>query len=115
MVDKAAGVCVDSAKVHGIDHICRQYSLRDQAFLPLTPQGRPILVQASSSAPEITSAAKHSDAVFTAQGTIEEGPAVYPNPKSRAQSQRTQPEHGLVLPRLVTIIVGVAAKVQPGA
>ncbi len=98
MVDKAAGVCVDSAKVHGIDHIGRQYSLRDQAFLPLTPQGRPILVQASSSAPEITSAANTRRQSSQRRAPSRRGPPSFPTPSRGPSHNGHNPSTGWSYP-----------------
>ena len=103
------------SKVHRIDHVGKYYSVQGPALLPPTPQGRPIIVQAGSSGPGIAFAAKYAEAVFTAQGTIEEGRAFYENLKSQATRNGRKPEHVLILPGIVTIIGGTEAEAQEKA
>lgn len=115
VVDKARGVYADPAKVHRIDHAGKYYSVQGPALLPPTPQGRPIIVQAGSSGPGIAFAAKYAEAVFTAQGTIEEGRAFYASLKSQAAANRRNPDHVLILPGIVTVLGGTEAEAQARA
>lgn len=115
VVDKEAGVYADAAKVHRIDHEGKYFSVQGPALLPPTPQGRPVLVQAGSSGPGIAFAAKYAEAVFTAQGTIEEGRAFYANLKSQVEQNGRNPDHVVVLPGIVTIIGGTEAEAQAKA
>ncbi|HWJ98830.1 MAG TPA: LLM class flavin-dependent oxidoreductase [Acidimicrobiales bacterium] len=115
VVDKERGVYADADKVHRIDHVGKHYSVQGPALLPPTPQGRPIIVQAGSSGPGIAFAAKYAEAVFTAQGTIDEGRAFYANLKSQAAALGRNPEHLHVLPGIVTVIGGTEAEAQAKA
>ncbi|MDR5699108.1 LLM class flavin-dependent oxidoreductase [Agromyces aerolatus] len=115
VVDKARGVYADPAKVHRIDHVGRYFSVQGPSLLPPTPQGRPVIVQAGSSGPGIAFAAKYAEAVFTAQGTIEEGRAFYANLKSQAAGNGRNPDHVIVLPGIVTVIGGTEAEAQAKA
>ena len=115
VVDKARGIYADADKVHRIDHVGKHYSVQGPALLPPTPQGRPIIVQAGSSGPGIAFAAKYAEAVFTAQGTIDEGRAFYANLKSQAAALGRNPDHLHVLPGIVTVIGGTEAEAQAKA
>ena len=114
-MDKKSGIYADPAKVHRIDHQGKYYSVQGPALLPPTPQGRPIIVQAGSSGPGIAFAARHAEAVFTAQGTIEEGRAFYENLKSQAAGNGRNPDHVLILPGIVTVIGGTEAEAKAKA
>jgi FMN-dependent oxidoreductase (nitrilotriacetate monooxygenase family) len=115
VVDKASGVYADPEKVHRIDHVGARYSVQGPALLPPTPQGRPVLVQAGSSGPGIAFAAKYAEAVFTAQGTIEEGREFYANLKSQVSANGRNPDHVLILPGIVTVIGGTEVEAQEKA
>ncbi|MGM7775809.1 LLM class flavin-dependent oxidoreductase [Arthrobacter sp. KNU-44] len=115
IVDKARGIYADEDKVHRIGHVGKYYSVQGPALLPPTPQGRPIIVQAGSSGPGIAFAAKYAEAVFTAQGTVNEGRAFYANLKSQATALGRNPEHLHVLPGIVTVIGGTEAEAQAKA
>lgn len=115
VVDKERGVYAEPAKVHRIDHAGSRYSVQGPGLLPPTPQGRPVLVQAGSSGPGIAFAAKYAEAVFTAQGTIEEGRAFYTNLKSQVADHGRNPDHVLILPGIVTVIGGTEAEAQEKA
>lgn len=115
VVDKARGVYADPDKVHRIDHAGTYFSVQGPSLLPPTPQGRPVIVQAGSSGPGIAFAAKYAEAVFTAQGTIEEGRAFYANLKSQAAANGRNTDHVIVLPGIVTVIGGTEAEAQEKA
>ncbi|WP_254431306.1 LLM class flavin-dependent oxidoreductase [Agromyces sp. Marseille-P2726] len=115
VVDKARGVYADPDKVHRIDHVGKYFSVQGPALLPPTPQGRPVIVQAGSSGPGVAFAAKYAEAVFTAQGTIEEGRAFYANLKSQAAAHGRNTDHIVVLPGLVTVIGSTEAEAQAKA
>lgn len=115
VVDKEKGVYADPAKVHRIDHDGPRFQVQGPALLPPTPQGRPIIVQAGSSGPGIAFAAKYAEAVFTAQGTIDEGRAFYANLKSQAAARGRNPDHVIVLPGIVTVIGSTEAEAQAKA
>lgn len=115
VVNKETGVYADPSKVHRIDHNGPRFSVQGPALLPPTQQGRPVIVQAGSSGPGIAFAAKYAEAVFTAQGTIEEGREFYANLKGQAAAIGRNPDHIIVLPGIVTVIGGTEAEAQAKA
>ncbi|NUP02113.1 MAG: NtaA/DmoA family FMN-dependent monooxygenase, partial [Nonomuraea sp.] len=68
------------------------------------PQGHPLLVQAGSSEDGKEFAARHAEAVFTAQQTLEEGQEFYTDLKRRLAAYGRRPEEVLVLPGISPII-----------
>lgn len=112
VIDKARGVYADPAKVHRIDHVGERFAVQGPGLLPPTPQGRPVIVQAGSSGPGIAFAARYAEAVFTAQGTIEEGREFYATLKSQAEAAGRNPDHVLILPGIVTVIGSTEAEAQ---
>jgi FMN-dependent oxidoreductase (nitrilotriacetate monooxygenase family) len=115
VVDKETGVYADPSKVHRIDHVGEYFSVQGPGLLPPTPQGRPVIVQAGSSGPGVAFAAKYAEAVFTAQGTLDEGRAFYSNLKSQAAANGRNPDHLIVLPGIVTVLGGTEAEAQAKA
>jgi FMN-dependent oxidoreductase (nitrilotriacetate monooxygenase family) len=72
--------------------------------LPRCPQGQPLLVQAGSSGDGKDFAARHAEAVFTAQQTLAEGQAFYADMKRRAALAGRDPDGIKILPGLVPVL-----------
>src|SRR6185503_12154118 len=72
--------------------------------VPRSPQGRPLLVQAGSSEVGKDLAARHADAVFTAQPTLADGKAFYADLKRRAARFGRDPGHLKILPGIAPVI-----------
>ena len=77
LADKAAGVWGDQDRVHTVDHSGRYFSVRGPLNVPRSPQGHPLIVQAGSSEDGKELAARHAEAVFTAQQTLEDAQDFY--------------------------------------
>src|ERR1700751_2049362 len=54
ILDKANNCFADPAKVHRLDHICRDFPSRGAFRVPRSPQGHPVLIQAGQSGVEAT-------------------------------------------------------------
>ncbi|MCC8402364.1 LLM class flavin-dependent oxidoreductase [Paraburkholderia sp. MMS20-SJTN17] len=67
--DAGIGRSLDCSRVRRIDWKGRFYSVAGPLNAPRTPQDRPVLVQAGSSATGKAFAARHAEAVFTAHLT----------------------------------------------
>jgi FMN-dependent oxidoreductase (nitrilotriacetate monooxygenase family) len=110
VADPESGIWADAGKVHVIDHDGRFYRVRGPLNLPRCPQGHPLLVQAGSSRDGKDFAARHAEAVFTAQQTLEEGQAFYADLKRRAALAGRDPDGVKILPGLVTVIGSTEAE-----
>ncbi|QIS05409.1 NtaA/DmoA family FMN-dependent monooxygenase [Nocardia brasiliensis] len=112
VLDTAAGVFADPDKVHTIDFAGPRFKVRGPLNSPRTPQGRPLLVQAGSSESGKEFAARHAEAVFTAQRTLAEGQAFYRDLKSRLPKYGRGADELKVLPGLVPFIADTEAEAR---
>ncbi|EIF33138.1 FMN-dependent oxidoreductase, nitrilotriacetate monooxygenase family [Burkholderia sp. Ch1-1] len=106
IADRASGRYANPARVHAIAHAGRHFQVRGPLNLPRSPQGRPVLVQAGGSEAGVALAARHADAVFTAQTTFEGAQDFYRDIKARAVAHGRHADHLLVLPGLYPVIGG---------
>jgi FMN-dependent oxidoreductase (nitrilotriacetate monooxygenase family) len=104
LADPAAGVWADESKIHAIDHRGRFFSVRGPLNLPRSPQGYPVLVQAGSSEHGKDFAARHAEAVFTAQHTLADAQAFYADLKRRVRLAGRDPDGVKILPGIVPVI-----------
>ncbi|GED71600.1 monooxygenase [Brevibacillus reuszeri] len=102
--DKASGIYANNSKVHEPNHRGKHFSVRGPLNLSRSPQGRPLLVQAGSSADGKDFAAEYAEAIFTAQQTIEDARAFYADVKARIAQLGRIPEHVKILPGICPII-----------
>jgi FMN-dependent oxidoreductase (nitrilotriacetate monooxygenase family) len=112
VADPAGAVWAEAAKVHPIEHKGRFFSVRGPLNLPRSPQGHPLLVQAGSSEDGRDFAARHAEAVFTAQQTLADGQAFYADLKRRATRAGRDPDGVKILPGLVPVIGSTEAEAQ---
>ncbi|MDN4524568.1 LLM class flavin-dependent oxidoreductase [Fictibacillus fluitans] len=104
IADQEAGIFADERKVHEIHHRGNFFSVKGPLNIPRSPQGRPVLVQAGSSADGIDFAGQYAEAVFTAQQTLEEAQRFYQEIKTRAAAFGRSPESVKVLPGICPVI-----------
>ncbi|MDN3564428.1 LLM class flavin-dependent oxidoreductase [Paeniroseomonas aquatica] len=110
--DRAAGRYAAPGRIRRIDHAGAHYRVAGPLNLPRGPQGRPVFVQAGSSETGRGFAARHAEAVFTAQ--MEKATAVefYADLKARAAALGRPANQVLVLPGLCPVIGGTEAEAQ---
>jgi FMN-dependent oxidoreductase (nitrilotriacetate monooxygenase family) len=102
--NKETGIYADPAKVHELNHKGEFFSVKGPLNVPRSPQGRPLLVQAGSSQDGRQFAAKHAEAIFTAQQTFESARSFYEDIKQRAMRLGRNSEHVVILPGICPII-----------
>ncbi|MGX6600754.1 LLM class flavin-dependent oxidoreductase [Micromonosporaceae bacterium Da 78-11] len=102
--DKESGIWGDDSKVHPPAHAGPYFQVAGALDLPRSPQGRPLIVQAGSSADGKDLAARYAEAVFTAQQTLEDAQAFYADLKARALRFGRDPDSVKILPGLVPAI-----------
>ncbi|ORC49207.1 monooxygenase [Burkholderia sp. A27] len=112
VADQASGRYADPARVHAIAHHGRHFQVRGPLNLPRSPQGRPVLVQAGGSDAGVALAARHADAVFTAQTTFDGAQQFYRDIKARAAVHGRNPDHLLVLPGLYPVVGGTLSEAR---
>ena len=110
--DKAQGRWGDHERVHPIEHAGDHFSVAGALNLPRSPQGRPVLVQAGSSEDGRDFAARHAEAIFTAQQTLGDAQAFYADVKARARRHGRDPDLVKVLPGIVPAIGSTEAEAR---
>lgn len=81
--DRDGGVYADTSRINPIDHRGTHFAVKGPLNIQRGPQGRPLLVQAGSSEDGKEFAARHAEAVFTAQQTLEDAQEFYADLKAR--------------------------------
>ncbi|MEU6715531.1 LLM class flavin-dependent oxidoreductase [Nonomuraea sp. NPDC046802] len=102
--DRAGGRYADIGKIHAIEHLGEHFSVSGPLNTSRTPQGHPLLVQAGSSEDGKEFAARHAEAVFTAQQTLADGQEFYADLKGRLAAHGRRHEDVLILPGISPII-----------
>jgi len=110
--DRERGAFSQPERIRAIDFAGEYYQVAGPLNLPRSPQGRPVLVQAGSSETGRDFAARHAEAVFTAQLDQASAQAFYADLKSRAAAHGRDPDRLLVLPGLSPLIAPTEAEAR---
>jgi FMN-dependent oxidoreductase (nitrilotriacetate monooxygenase family) len=102
--DKESGQWFDPEKMHILNHAGPHFRVRGPLNVSRSPQGRPVVAQAGSSAVGMDLAARTADMVFTAQPTIAEGRAFRSAMRERAVGHGRAPDDIRVFPGLMPIV-----------
>jgi FMN-dependent oxidoreductase (nitrilotriacetate monooxygenase family) len=103
--DKEKGVFGDPQKVHYVDYEGRWVRTRGPLPTPRSPQGRPVLMQAGSSARGRDFAARWAEAIFTDQPSLAALQAFYDDIKGRMVERGRRPEDCAIL-NASTFVIG---------
>ena len=112
VLDKGSGQFADLAKVHEIQHQGNHFQVHGPLNIARPPQGRPLLVQAGSSEAGKEYAARHAEAVFTAQQTLADGQQFYADLKGRLGRHGRRPEEVVILPGICAVLGGTEAEAR---
>ncbi len=93
-----------SGGIRAINHAGPHYQVAGPLNMPRGPQGRPVFVQAGSSETGRRFAARHAEAVFTAQMEKATAKEFYADLKGLAAEEGRSPEQVLILPGLSPVI-----------
>lgn len=110
--DAEAGTYLDGSKMHRLDHRGQHFSIDGPLNLSRSPQGHPVLIQAGSSGPGMSLAARIAEVVFTAQQDIETAQGFYRDLKHQVVANGRNPQHCLVMPGVMPILGATAAEAQ---
>jgi FMN-dependent oxidoreductase (nitrilotriacetate monooxygenase family) len=108
--DRAGGRYADPGRIRRVDHVGGHYRVAGPLNLPRCPQGRPVFVQAGSSDAGRGFAARHAEAVFTAQMEKATALEFYADLKARARALGRPTDQVLVLPGLSPVIGSTEAE-----
>ena len=102
--DRGSGTYARAGSIRAINHQGAHYSVAGPLNVPRTPQGRPVFVQAGSSETGRRFAARHAEAVFTAQMEKATAQAFYADLKALVVAEGRPPDQVLILPGLSPVI-----------
>ncbi|MDP9985389.1 FMN-dependent oxidoreductase (nitrilotriacetate monooxygenase family) [Arthrobacter oryzae] len=98
VADAGSGLFADPSLIHKIGHEGKYLRVAGPLNTPRSPQGRPVFVQAGSSADGKAFAAEHAEAVFTAHQSLASAQVFYSDIKEQAAAFGRDPGQLLVLP-----------------
>src|SRR5436853_3080596 len=110
--DRDGGRYARKDRIRAIDHKGDYYQVAGPLNLPRTPQGRPVFVQAGSSDTGRRFAARHAEAVFTAQMEKSTAQAFYADLKSLVVAEGRAPDQALILPGLSPVIASTETEAK---
>lgn len=108
--DRAGGVYARPGAVRPVRHAGKFYQVAGALNVPRGPQGRPVFVQAGSSETGRRFAARHAEAVFTAQMEKATARDFYADLKRLAVAEGRDPSQVLILPGLSPVIGSTEAE-----
>ncbi|MCS6933345.1 MAG: LLM class flavin-dependent oxidoreductase [Acetobacteraceae bacterium] len=104
VLDPAAPLFADPAKVRRIDHEGRYFKVRGPLNVPRPPQGRPVFVQAGASDRGRDFAARWAEVVFITPPSIEAATAARADLRARAEKFGRDPDSLKVLPGVCPVV-----------
>ncbi len=110
--DRGSGEYARADGIRAMKHIGAHYQVTGPLNLPRGPQGRPVFVQAGSSETGRRFAARHAEAVFTAQMEKATARDFYADLKRLAADEGRTPQQVLILPGLSPVIGSTEAEAQ---
>ena len=110
--DRAGGQYARAGGIRAVQHVGAHYQVTGPLNLPRCPQGRPVFVQAGSSETGRRFAARHAEAVFTAQMEKATAKAFYADLKALAADEGRAPQQVLILKGLSPVIGSTEAEAQ---
>jgi len=96
--DKPSGRYYDPAKLHVLDHQGKHFKVRGPLNSAMTPQGRPILVQAGAAEQGQAIAAAYADVVYAMPFDLGSAQSYYSTLKGRLAAFGRTPDELLILP-----------------
>jgi FMN-dependent oxidoreductase (nitrilotriacetate monooxygenase family) len=104
IMDKAAGIFGDAAKVHYANYEGKYVKTRGPLSLPRSPQGRPVLMQAGASPRGREFAARWAEAIFCGATGVAACVEFYADIKSRMKAHGRAPGQCTILPAISVVL-----------
>lgn len=102
--DNASGQYFVNEKIKPVNHQGKYFQVQGPLNITRSPQGRPVIIEAGSSADGQKLAAATAEVVFTAAATLEEAQTFYRAQKQQVKEAGRNPEHMLILPGVMPIV-----------
>lgn len=110
--DREHGIRYRPGSVRRTGARTEHYAVEGPLNISRSPQGRPVLFQAGSSSDGKAFAARHADAVFTAQPDLAEGREFYADLKARVAAAGRKPDELKILPGLYGVIESTTRRAE---
>jgi FMN-dependent oxidoreductase (nitrilotriacetate monooxygenase family) len=110
--DRTQGLYARADRIRPVNHRGAHYKVAGPLNMPRGPQGRPVLVQAGSSDTGRRFAARHAEAIFTAQMEKATAQAFYADLKALVAAEGRPLDQALILPGLSPLIAGTEAEAR---
>ncbi len=110
--DRASGVYARADRIRPVNHRGEHYKVAGPLNIPRGPQGRPVFVQAGSSETGRRFAARHAEAIFTAQMEKATAQAFYADLKALVSAEGRALDQALILPGLSPLIAPTEAEAR---
>ncbi|WP_213816123.1 LLM class flavin-dependent oxidoreductase [Glaciihabitans sp. dw_435] len=108
--DAETGIYADPSKVHEIDYVGKIFSVKGPLNISRSPQGRPVLIQAGSSATGKAFGGKYADVIFTAQSDLPTAQAFYREMNQIAIDSGRPAESIRIMPGLSPVVAATHAE-----
>ena len=102
--DAASGQYFVNDKISPINHVGEHFQVQGPLNITRSPQGRPVIIEAGSSADGQKLAAETAEVVFTAAASLEEAQAFYQSQKAQVAAAGRNPEHVVIMPGVMPIV-----------
>ncbi|MDR4307606.1 LLM class flavin-dependent oxidoreductase [Chelatococcus sambhunathii] len=112
VLDRAAGVYADPAKVHYANHKGRWFQARGPLNIPRSPQGRPLIIQAGSSGRGKAFAARWSEVIFALQPNITRMTAFTKDVRAALETAGRAPDAAKVMMAMMPFIGDTRAEAE---
>lgn len=110
--DKAAGIFLDPAKQHALNHKGEFFSVAGPLGVSRSPQGEPVIFQAGDSHDGRDLGAAIAEGIYATGDNFEDAQEYYQDVKQRAAALGRNPEHITIMPGITPIIADTDAEAQ---
>ncbi|MFH7807099.1 LLM class flavin-dependent oxidoreductase [Acinetobacter sp. BSP-153] len=107
--NKGTGQFFERSKLHTLNHKGKHFEVAGPLNVERSPQDRPILFQAGASGAGRALAAKHADAIFTHQASLEEAQAFYLDVKQQVIKNGREADDLLIF-QGIGVLIGDSAE-----
>jgi N-acetyl-S-(2-succino)cysteine monooxygenase len=112
IADRASGRFAAVDRIHRVEHHGRFFSAAGHSNLPRPVQGRPVLVQAGTSAPGQAFAANVGELIFTAEGNLDNARKYRSDLHALVRNCGRRPEHVRIMPGLSPLLGSTEAEAK---
>ncbi|KAJ9430043.1 MULTISPECIES: LLM class flavin-dependent oxidoreductase [Pantoea] len=102
--NKETGAYFVDDKIQPINHQGEHFQVQGPLNITRSPQGRPVIIEAGSSADGQKLAAETAEVIFTAAASLEEAQTFYRSQKDQVIAAGRNPDHVVIMPGVMPIV-----------